>query len=90
MELSILYGWVMSQTLPVNYFKWVEYISQFVKSFVKSYNKESDEGYFLEVDIPYPENLHNLQNDLLLLPERMKIEKAKKLMANLKLKMLFT
>ena len=90
MELSILYGWVMSQTLPVNYFKWVEYISQFVKSFVKSYNKESDEGYFLEVDIPYPENLHNLHNDLLLLPERMKIVKARNLMANLKLKMLFT
>ena len=83
MELSILYGWVMSQTLPVNYFKWVEYISEFVKSFVKSYNKESDEGYFLEVDIPYPENLHNLHSDLLLLPERMKIEKVKKRTANL-------
>ena len=37
-------------------------------SFIKSYNGESDKGYFLEVDVQYPENLHNLHNDLPLLP----------------------
>ena len=42
-----------------------------------------DVGYFLEVDIQYPENLHNLHNDLHFLPERMKIEKVEKLVANL-------
>ena len=73
----------MSQSLPVNDFKWVEDISEIVESFVKSFKKESDGGYFLQVDIQYLENFHNLHNDLLLLPERMKIEKVKKLMANL-------
>ena len=54
----------MSQKLPVNDFKCVEDISEFDKSFIKNYNTESDEGYFLEVDIQYPEKLHNLYNDL--------------------------
>ena len=46
-------------------------------------NEESDEGYFLKVDVQYAEKLHELHNDLLFLPERMKIEKFEKLVANL-------
>ena len=42
------------------------------------YHQESDEVYFLEVDIQYLENLPKTQSVLLLLPESMKIEKAKK------------
>ena len=41
----------------------------------KSYNEESDEGYFLEADVQYLE----IHNDLRFLPERMKIEKGEKL-----------
>ena len=73
----------MSQKLPVNNFKWVEDISEVDESFIKSYNGESDEGCFLELNIQYPENVHNLQTDLPFLPERMKIEKVEKLVANL-------
>ena len=51
--------------------------------FWKNYIEESDEGYFLEVDVQYPENLHNLHNDSPFLPEIMKIEKVEKLVANL-------
>ena len=47
--------------------------SQFNEDFIKNYNEESDEGCFLEVDIQYPEKLHELHNDLTFLPERMKI-----------------
>ena len=46
-------------------------------------NEESDKGYFLEFDVQYPEKLHDLHNDLLFLPERLKIEKVEKLVANL-------
>ena len=49
----------------------------------KNYYDESDEEYFLEVDVKYPKNLHNLQNDLPFLTERMKIGKIEKLVANL-------
>ena len=75
-DVDNLYGGTMSQKLPVNNFKSVEYISEFARSFIKSYNEESDEGYFLEVDGQYLENLHNIHNDLPFLPEIMNIEKV--------------
>ena len=45
-------------------YKWVEESFQCNEGFIKRYNDDSDEGYFIEVDVQYPENLHNLQNDL--------------------------
>ena len=78
-----LYGWSVSQKLRVNNFKWMKNISKCNEDFVKSYNGESDEGYFLEDDVQYPEKLHELYNDLPFLPKRMKIEKVEKLVANL-------
>ena len=49
----------------------------------KNSNEESNEGYFLEVDVQYLEKLHELHNYLPFLSERMKIEKVKKLVDNL-------
>ena len=37
----------------------------FDEVFIKDYNEKRNEGYFLEVDIQYAENLYNVQNDLL-------------------------
>ena len=73
----------MSQKLILNDFKWVEYILKFNENFIKSYDDESNEGYFYEVDVQYPENLNNLLNELPFLPQRMKIEKVEKLVVNL-------
>ena len=73
----------MLQKLSVNNFEWIKDTSQFNEDFIKNCNEESDEGYFFEVDVQLPENLHELHNDLLLLPEKMKIEKVEKLVANL-------
>ena len=44
-----LYGWAMSQKLLVNKFGWIEDTSQFNEDFIKNYNKEIDEGYFLKL-----------------------------------------
>ena len=82
-DVNNLYGWAMSQKLPVNNFEWIKDTSQFNEDFIKNYNEESDEGYFLEVDVQYLEKLHELHNDLPFLPERMKIEKVEKLVTNL-------
>ena len=82
-DVNNLYGWAMSQKLPVNNFEWIKDTSQFNEDFIKNYNEESDEGYFLEVDVQYPEKLHELQNNLPFLPERKKIKKVKKLVTNL-------
>ena len=72
----------MSQKLLVNGFECVEDVSEFDESFIKSYNEEKDEGYFLKEYVQYPEKLYDLQNDLAFLPERMKTEKLEKLFAN--------
>ena len=37
---------------------------RYFKDFIKIYDEKSDEGYFLEVDIQYPEKLHELHNHL--------------------------
>ena len=73
----------MSQKLPVNSFELIEETSQFNEDFIKNYNEENDEGYFLEVDVQYPEKLHEIRNNLPFLPERMKIGEVEKLVTNL-------
>ena len=50
-DVNNLYGWAMLQKLPVNNFDWVKDTSQFNEDFIKNYNEESDERYFLEVDV---------------------------------------
>ena len=46
---------------------------------MKSCNEEIDQESFLEVDIQYSEQWHELNNNLPFLPERVKIEKIEKL-----------
>ena len=52
-----LYGWAISQKLPVNGFEWVEELSQFKEDFIKNYDEDSNKGYFLEVDVEHPKNI---------------------------------
>ena len=73
----------MSQKLPVKRFEWIKDTHQFNEDFIKIYNEESNEGYFLEVDVQYPKKINELHNDLPFLAERTKIEKVEKLAANL-------
>ena len=40
LDANNLYGWMMSQKLPVNGFKWVEKLSTFNERFIKSYNRK--------------------------------------------------
>ena len=43
------------QKFPVGVFELVKKTSQFNEDFIKSYNKDGDEGNFLEVDVQHPE-----------------------------------
>ena len=52
----------MSKKLPVNNFASVEDTFQIIV--IKSCNEESNEVYFLEVDVQYPGKLHEFHNDL--------------------------
>ena len=54
LDASNLYGWSMSQKLPVNGFMWYnEYLPDFNENFIKNYNENSDVGYFVE----YPKKI---------------------------------
>ena len=76
LDASNLYGWTLPQKLPIDGFKWVEKLSKFSEKFVKSYNENSNKGYFLEVDVEYLKELSNLHRDLPFLPERKKNRKG--------------
>ena len=81
----------MSKKLPVNGFKWTdgdktaEPSAKHVinEEFTKNYNENDKKGYILEVDVKYPKKLHELHSDLPFLPERMAVNKCKKLFCNL-------
>ena len=82
LDANNLYGWAMSKKLPVNGFKWTDN-SIINEEFINNYNKSDKKGYILEVNVKYPKKLHDLHSDLLFLPERMEINKCKKLVCNL-------
>ena len=83
LDANNLYGWTMSQKLPVRGFKWKKNMLKFTKEFIKNYHEDSDKGYILEVDVKYPKKLHNLHSDLPFSPEIMKTYKCTKLVCNL-------
>ena len=79
LDVNNLYGWVMLQKLPVNNFEWAKDTSQFNEDFIKNYNEERDEGYFLEADVQYLERLHELHNDLPFYLRGRRLKKSKSL-----------
>ena len=55
-----MYGWSLSEYLPYERFEWLKNVDEFN---VMTINGKSDIGYFLEVDLEYPEELNELHND---------------------------
>ena len=84
LDANNLYVWAMSQKLLVNGFKWIEDTSKINEEFIKNYDENNDKGYILEVDIKYLKQLHDLHSDLPFLRKKMKIDKCKKLVCNLR------
>ena len=82
LDANNLYGWAMSEPLPVDGFDCIKDLSKVDGDFIKNYDKDSIKGYILEVDVKYPKNLHDLHSDLPFLPERMKIDECNKLLCN--------
>ena len=74
----------MSQKLPENGFTWLEDTSEINEEFIKNYDENNNKGYILEVDVKHPRKLHDLHSDLPFLPKRMKTDKCKKLVCNLR------
>ena len=70
LDMNNLYGWAMSGYLPYGGFKWLKNVDGFD---VNSVSEKSPIGYFLEVDLEYPDELHELHNDYPLAPEKLAV-----------------
>ena len=70
LDKNNLYGWTMSEYLPYGKFEWLKNVDGFD---VNSINEKSEIGYFLEVDLEYLDELHELHNDYPLAPEKLAI-----------------
>ena len=85
LDANNLYGWAMTQKLPVHSFKWMtnqEIENLFNNRIVQVWEKTP---CILEVDLEYPEELHDLHNDYPLCPERVECDHGvKKLIPNLR------
>ncbi|XP_065665393.1 uncharacterized protein LOC136086829 [Hydra vulgaris] len=73
-DANNLYGWAISKPLPTHGFKWMDEneLTNWKSIFCK-----------LEVDLNYPENLHDNHNDYPLATERITVHKVEKLVPNL-------
>ena len=69
LDANNLYGWAMSQSLPVGDFKWLP-PEDFI---LDNYTDDTRKGVILEVDLEYPEELHHLHNDYPLASEKILI-----------------
>ena len=85
LDANNLYGWAMSQKLPTHNFKWMtnqEIENIFNNQIVQVWEKTP---CILEVDLVYPEELHDHHNDYPLCPERVECDHGvKKLIPNLR------
>ena len=64
----------MSQTLPTGGFRWVEDCDGLVGT-IQDQPADGPEGFILEVDLEYPQELHDEHNAYPLAPERMVVQK---------------
>ena len=85
--MNNLYSWAMIGYLPYGRFKQLKNVDGFD---VNSVSEKSPIGYFLEVDLEYPDELHVLHNDYPLTPENLQFlitccqTIVKKLLKNMK------
>ena len=85
LDANNLYGCAMSEKLPTHGFKWL-----LDREIGKLFNNQVLQVWekipcILEVDLEYPENLHDLHNDYPFCPERVKCKNGvKKLIPNLR------
>ena len=74
LDANNLYGYAMSQPLPIDGFRWMDF---------DELDNWSSMPCILEVDLEYPTELHDLHNEYPLAAERLTIGRVEKLVPNL-------
>ena len=72
LDANNLYGWAMSQHLPTGNFKWMT-DKEISKIDLGKYKADGNQGMILEVDLEYPQELHDIHNDYPVTPEKVKV-----------------
>ena len=70
LDMNNLYGWVMSEYLHYEMFKWLKNVDRFD---VMSVSEKNRIGYLLEVGPEYSVKLHELHNDYRITPEKLAV-----------------
>ena len=72
LDAKNLYGWTMSHYLPTGNFKWMS-DKEISKIDLGKYKADNKNGLILEVDLEYPQELHDMHNDDPVCPEKVKV-----------------
>ena len=75
LDANNLYGWVMSQYLPTQHFRWLSR-AEINDNTINQLANNAEDGYIVEVDLLYTELLHSQHNDYPLAPERLNIDET--------------
>ena len=71
LDANSLYGYAISKSLPTSGFNWID-----PKEFdLNKYSSNNSKGCVLEIDIEYPKELQELQNDYPLVPGKIEIKR---------------
>ena len=89
LDANNLYGWAMSQQLPTHGFSWMKNITKekvmdILDKANHSMSNRGRKGYIFEVDLEYPSNLWETNNDYPLAPEKMIVNGVEKLICHFK------
>ena len=82
LDANNLYSWAMSQPLPTGEFRWMNCDNWDPKRLIDMLAAEKNHGYLLEVDVSYPEKLHDRHNDIPFMCSKMKVNGVRKLIPN--------
>ena len=72
LDANNLHGWAMSQPLPMGGFEWIKAAEL---TDLASLREDAPQGFILEVNLEYTEELHNTHNAYPLAPERLVFRK---------------
>ena len=75
LDANNLYGWAMSQFLPTHGFRFLSQ-DEITALRLEDLSDDDEDRYIYEVDLHYPNDLHNSHNDYPLAPESLVIDRA--------------
>ena len=83
LDANNLYGWAMSQPLPIGDFQWVKDADSITSDMINQLSKDEQHGYLLEVDVDYPKIFMICIMSYHFYLKKMRINKVEKLVPNL-------